>query len=1139
MLASPGYPYCLDHPTNGDLIKARGPEFLVQLVRRRLEEAFHTGKLESDYVRYFVKGEAHKLAKVKEGRFRLIASLSVVDQLIDRLVFDFQLLAEIENSASIPVKNGLDFLRGGLDATFKRLRWGPKKHMCWKDVRAWDWHFKDWMYDFYYDLKRRICRNWSEDEDFFQFIFRQRISCVANAKAILSSGQTYEQTIAAVMRSGWLCTLSCNSNCNVGLKVLYALDSSHEFIPEVHQIIAIGDDALEALPEGEEEEYKAWMEGQGFTLKHCESGPLERAEWCSRNFALHNGNWVWWTQNIEKFIWNLQNAETKSDMDNVPAKLLGYCIDTCWAQPPRTKEDHFSVFHSLLRQYGGTMFRSRDWIVGLHTGNEAATKKMTLEGTLPAGVSRTLLIRSGLSENPGPNPKRQRARAMLRQAMPRFKTGNPYAVLAGAAAAKHGALEPVRDAVDKADDALHAGVSKLPAWAQTIASPVVAVADVARAVTDVVLPRNKEVEMKTKVNTSATQAVEQNPGPPKGASRAGKKAKAKAVAKRPKKAKRVAKRVKVMKGGRHVATKFTRSDLIFSGTISNNSGNGLPPGTVLYSTLINPNGTGSLANPNTNGIAAMALNYEAKKWELFDCTITFEVKCLGSDYVAGTYTGVIEPDPTDGMPSGVDGIQRAMLMGGKTYPWKQSGRIGYSAKGRSKATSKFFVSQNNSDPRLTSKGKFWLMVNEYPQTFGNTGTSTPVQIPIQVFAHYTFHFSSPTLEPDAGSPAGLSSFMYFNTTGAINQGANKPFNFVTNLLRTAQSTLQNIDGMVAGDDGTNDWIVFPTGTQWDNYNDVSLDFKAGAATISNPTQTASVGSFVAQQVVTNGNSSVVWMGLLSLSATPVSTSLQNAVQFTKAKGWQAIGSWVGSAWGAVKYLAATFTTADNAFWFTINGATNYNLTLSDRQLMLAGPGTVEWEAAQSWDRSRPLRDHCEEYLRAVRKEQKSAEALASRLVEMEAELEAERRWRTSRRAAALLSLQEDEPTGGSRPATPLDSASDGFEHVDRKDPAGPAQETKAGAGGQGRQLHAAGSGPSGTSALSLGAQRASLWRHSIRLREDAGGAAGGASTAGGRPAGGALGALSGGPVREEGRGQGQESTPRGALSSIGAQAPRT
>lgn len=96
-----GYPYCLQHPTNRAFLQVKDGipsdsalNFLWTLVRIRLSER------DSDLIRLFIKPEPHKLSKLESQ------SISVVDQIIDQMIFGSCNDRMIDNCQDIPSKAG-------------------------------------------------------------------------------------------------------------------------------------------------------------------------------------------------------------------------------------------------------------------------------------------------------------------------------------------------------------------------------------------------------------------------------------------------------------------------------------------------------------------------------------------------------------------------------------------------------------------------------------------------------------------------------------------------------------------------------------------------------------------------------------------------------------------------------------------------------------------------------------------------------------------------------------------------------------------------------------------------------------------------------------------------------------------------
>lgn len=101
----------------------------------------------ADPVRIFVKQEPHKWVKILLGRFRLIASVSLLDSLIERALYQRRCKLEIRDWAEIPSKPGM----GASDEHIQLLALSITRLMretgvdMDTDVAGWDWQTKWWL----------------------------------------------------------------------------------------------------------------------------------------------------------------------------------------------------------------------------------------------------------------------------------------------------------------------------------------------------------------------------------------------------------------------------------------------------------------------------------------------------------------------------------------------------------------------------------------------------------------------------------------------------------------------------------------------------------------------------------------------------------------------------------------------------------------------------------------------------------------------------------------------------------------------------------------------------------------------------------------------------------------------------------
>lgn len=232
--SSPGYPYMRSGPTNGDLFRVvdgipdpARVEHFWQIVQQQIL----TGN--ADPIRLFVKAEPHKLAKIENGRYRLISSVSVVDQLIDHMLFgDFNQVL-IDECVFIPSKAGWSQYGGG-------WRMMPREPWMALDKSSWDWTVHGWLVDMVLAFRAQQCNNM---HDRWMQLARWRYERLfGDPVFVTSGGLLLRQKQPGVMKSGCVNTISDNSI----MQVILHLRVSYEMGVEPGPIYTMGDDTLQA-----------------------------------------------------------------------------------------------------------------------------------------------------------------------------------------------------------------------------------------------------------------------------------------------------------------------------------------------------------------------------------------------------------------------------------------------------------------------------------------------------------------------------------------------------------------------------------------------------------------------------------------------------------------------------------------------------------------------------------------------------------------------------------------------------------------------------------------------------------------------------------------------------------------------------
>ncbi|SCO64871.1 P2-RdRp [Torilis crimson leaf virus] len=199
-----------------------------------------------DPIRLFVKGEPHKQSKLDEGRYRLIMSVSLLDQLVARVLFQSQNKLEIALWRAVPSKPGfglstddqtenfVDCLAKQVGETADEVIKNWPQYLIPTDCSGFDWSVSDWLLEDDMEVRNRLTHNCTP------LLRRLRagwLKCISNSVLCLSDGTLLAQTKPGVQKSGSYNTSSSNSR----IRVMAAFHSGASWA------MAMGDDALESV----------------------------------------------------------------------------------------------------------------------------------------------------------------------------------------------------------------------------------------------------------------------------------------------------------------------------------------------------------------------------------------------------------------------------------------------------------------------------------------------------------------------------------------------------------------------------------------------------------------------------------------------------------------------------------------------------------------------------------------------------------------------------------------------------------------------------------------------------------------------------------------------------------------------------
>lgn len=289
--ASPGFPYGHLFSTNKHLmanqvafrhvidmavwrvrrIAALGPAYIEQQLLA--DPTWAVRNQLCDPMRTFGKDEAHKWNKVQVQRWRLIFSESIVDQLVERLLFTRQDLKEISMWQYIPSKSGMGLTASHVD---QLLTYADEHGInTGSDTEGWDWNAHDDLIRA--DAECRILLNSAQDPAWESAV--AAVTVLHSYRLLmLSDGRIYRRQHIGGQASGRKITSSGNGRSRFLIDVMFA--QSRGFQPAS---MTQGDDDVTALPDHiAADEYRDYVSRTfGITLTDVLKHPTER-HFCSQ-----------------------------------------------------------------------------------------------------------------------------------------------------------------------------------------------------------------------------------------------------------------------------------------------------------------------------------------------------------------------------------------------------------------------------------------------------------------------------------------------------------------------------------------------------------------------------------------------------------------------------------------------------------------------------------------------------------------------------------------------------------------------------------------------------------------------------------------------------------------------------------------
>lgn len=314
MNSSPGYCSLASCGTiNADIFGWDGVGFdqsKLELVKQTVQARFIallSGEEWSDPIKVFVKQEPHKLKKLEEGRYRLISAVSLVDNIIDRILFGW-LGRNVLNSVLLtPCLVGWTPLKGGWRFLDRRFR--GKRTLC-LDKSAWDWTVPGWMVDVWKSVIMDLAYgapNW------WRVMVGLRFKLLFETPVFrFSDGTQVNQEVKGVMKSGCYLTIILNS---LGQSILHYIAARRlGQDPFINQPYVVGDDTVQE--DFDSEQYVSIIQSFGITVKQSKNDYVEFAGFAVANGTCYPAYW-------QKHLFNMAHSPV------LPELLESYQVLYC------------------------------------------------------------------------------------------------------------------------------------------------------------------------------------------------------------------------------------------------------------------------------------------------------------------------------------------------------------------------------------------------------------------------------------------------------------------------------------------------------------------------------------------------------------------------------------------------------------------------------------------------------------------------------------------------------------------------------------------------------------------------------------------------------------------------------------------
>lgn len=241
-------------------------EVLYSAVLQRALQALN-GKPFSDPLNVFIKREPHSRKKLDEGRYRLISGVSMIDTMLDRIIFDF--VKRASETTDTPVRIGFSLIAGGWRELTRRFK--PHDVLC-IDKSSWDWTMQQWVVE---SLTAVLVELADLEPDWVKQLIQIRMrELFERAVFGFRDGTVARQRGVGIMKSGCFMTIILNSIAQLLLHAAACEQIGED--PDETCPDALGDDTIQRCP-ADISAYTTALEDLGCIVKEATTGVVEFA----------------------------------------------------------------------------------------------------------------------------------------------------------------------------------------------------------------------------------------------------------------------------------------------------------------------------------------------------------------------------------------------------------------------------------------------------------------------------------------------------------------------------------------------------------------------------------------------------------------------------------------------------------------------------------------------------------------------------------------------------------------------------------------------------------------------------------------------------------------------------------------------